>query len=244
MLASVIPKPTADTQSGFIVASAGKDGQFGTSDDIYVTEKGDMVKSAVDTAKYDMTKAVPSGIKKSIGNIVREPQPLRQPNSDEIPIRTPEELAKIGVDPNYSLNGKYILMANLDLSGYSNWMPIGVFGNPFTGTFDGNGLVIKNLTINRPTNDYQALFGRTSGAKLMNIKLENVNVTGHNYTGGLVGYNYCSTITNCYSTGSVTGNDRTGGLVGEFYSDFKSSITNCYSTGNVTGNNYTGGLVG
>jgi hypothetical protein len=202
-----------------------------------------------------------------------EPQPIRQPVSGEIVIRTPEELAKIGVDPAYPLSGKYILMANLDLSSYSfgeGWVPIGALQNSFTGTFDGNGLVIKNLTINRPSTDYQGLFGETGKtAKLMNIGLENVNVIGcddtgslvgdnsgtiensysvgsvegGNYTGGLVGYNNCNTITNSYFNGSVTGNGyATGGLVGGGYAGV---IANCYSTGSVKGNSYnTGGLVG
>ncbi|WP_143156664.1 GLUG motif-containing protein, partial [Caldanaerobius fijiensis] len=39
-------------------------------------------------------------------------------------------------------------------------------------------------------------------------------VTGNNYTGGLVGWNNGSTITNSYSTGKVTGSSYTGGLVG------------------------------
>jgi prepilin-type N-terminal cleavage/methylation domain-containing protein len=198
------------------------------------------------------------------------PQPLRQPDSGEIPIRTPEELAKIGVDSAYPLSGKYILMANLDLSSYNNWNPIGNNATSFTGQFDGNGLVIKNLTINRPSTNYQGLFGYTSStAKLMNIGLENVNVTGYtctgglvgendgiitssystgsvmgtgSYTGGLVGINYSGTVTSSYSTCSVTGTcPYTGGLAGDNYSG---TITSSYSTGSVTGVISTGGLVG
>jgi len=40
------------------------------------------------------------------------------------------------------------------------------------------------------------------------------NVTGNNYTGGLVGYNDSGIITNSYSTGNVTGSYNTGSLVG------------------------------
>ncbi|MCL2100819.1 MAG: hypothetical protein FWH22_03805 [Fibromonadales bacterium] len=76
------------------------------------------------------------------------------------------------------------------------------------------------------------------------------NVTGENGSvGGLVGYNYYSTITNSYATGNVTGNsdvsDSIGGLVG--YIEY-STITSSYATGKVTGNSLangsTGGLVG
>jgi hypothetical protein len=185
-----------------------------------------------------------------------EPQPIRQPVSGEIVIRTPEELAKIGVDPAYPLSGKYILMANLDLSSYSSgegWVPIGTPQNPFTGTFDGNGLVIKNLTINRPSTDYQGLFGETGKtAKLLNISLKNVNVIGCDDTGSLVGDN-SGTIENSCSVGSVEGGHYTGGLVGYNSCTTTDSslgynpgtITSSYFNGSVTGNDYaTGGLVG
>lgn len=169
-----------------------------------------------------------------------EPQPLRQPVAGEIPIYTAEELAKIGLDPNYPLNGKYILMANLDLSGYSNWMPIGNDDTFFDGTFDGNGLVIKNLTINRPAANYQGLFGFVSyTGKLINVRLEKANVTGGSYTGILAGLN-SGAITNSYSQGSVIGDYYVGSLVGHNFGD----ITGSYSTGNTRGNYSTGGLAG
>lgn len=271
-LIQALPSINADTQTGFILASAGRDGEFGTNDDITATDLEPV--AAKEPANISLTEAVPSagegrGVVPEEGNT--EPRPLRQPNSDEIPIYTAEELSKIGVDPGYPLNGKYIQMADIDLSGYGNWVPIGNNTKPFTGQFDGNGFVIKNLTINRPNSDYQGLFGYTKNtAKLTNVNLENVNIIGRFDTGGLVGWNEgtitnsysmgniigngshvgglvgtnCNsgTISNSYSTGSVQGNSYyTGGLAG---SNIGGSISNSYSTCNVTGNNSTGGLVG
>ncbi|MDR1900312.1 MAG: hypothetical protein LBQ55_09910 [Treponema sp.] len=46
------------------------------------------------------------------------------------------ELAKIGADPAYPLNGNYTLAADVTLSG---WKPVGTTAAPFTGTFDGGG---------------------------------------------------------------------------------------------------------
>lgn len=63
-----IPKYSADTQSGFILASAGKDGQWGTSDDIFATEKGNAVNGAISTTQYNLTSSVPSNLQ--IGKIV------------------------------------------------------------------------------------------------------------------------------------------------------------------------------
>ncbi|MGH2331100.1 GLUG motif-containing protein [Thermoanaerobacter mathranii] len=240
-LVQSIPQVSGDTTTGFILASAGKDGQFNTGDDITATASRAAVKG--DLVSISLIEAVPSS-NKAVQSV--QHKPLRQPNADEIPIYTAEELAKIGKDPKYPLNGKYILMADIDLSGYSSgegWVPIGSNTAPFTGQFDGNGFVIKNLTINRPSANYQGLFGYTgSAAELVNVTLENVNVTGSRDTGSLVGQNYQGRITNSYSTGSVRGNYYTGGLVG---CTFYGTITSSYFTGSVTGVvHYTGGLVG
>ena len=105
-------------------------------------------------------------------------------------------------------------MADIDLSSVANWEPIGADLNEFTGTFDGNGYVIKNMTIDRSDTNNVGLFGNTDGATIQNLGLENVNVTGTDYTGGLVGSANNTTVSNSYATGSVTGDVNTGGLVG------------------------------
>ncbi|MGA2171682.1 MAG: GLUG motif-containing protein [Sedimentisphaerales bacterium] len=72
------------------------------------------------------------------------------------------------------------------------------------------------------------------------------NVAGGSALGGLVGYNFDSSINNCHSTGAVIGGDDSsdlGGLVG----GDDGNISNCYSTGDVTGGDGSysiGGLVG
>ncbi len=125
----------------------------------------------------------------------------------------------------------------------SGWDSIGDNSNKFTGVFDGQGNVIKNLYVNRPSTDFVGLFGWTYFAEINNIGLENVNVSGYNYVGSLVGNNKdYSEIFNSYSTGSVSGTgDVVGGLVG---SSFSSTISNSYSTSSVSGDSYVGGLVG
>jgi hypothetical protein len=67
-----------------------------------------------------------------------------------------------------------------------------------------------------------------------------VFATGSN-SGGLVGWNWCGRISNCYSTGSVAGFFCVGGLVGM---NFWGTISNCYSTATVSGGGRVGGLVG
>ena len=143
------------------------------------------------------------------------------------------------------LDKKYIQVANVDLSEYSEgegWVPIGNDSSNFTGSFDGNGYKITGLTIDRSGTNYIGLFGYTDKATIRNVALEDVNIKGKDSTGGLVGYAYISTITNSYATGEVTGEgSSTGGLVGGAW---HSTITNSYATGSVTGKSATGGLVG
>jgi hypothetical protein len=144
------------------------------------------------------------------------------------------------------LTGYYIQSADIDANQVAIWndgagfKPIGG-GSQFIGTFDGNGKKIINLYINRPSENYVGLFATLNlNALLTGIGLENVNVTGNNDVGGVLGYNKNGYITQCYSTGYVTGFNFVGGLAGE--SGF--SINNSYSLCNVTGTDRVGGLVG
>ena len=146
-------------------------------------------------------------------------------------------------------NGAFYRVENdLDLASYasgSGWQPIGFFNtffdmSLFRGHFNGNGKVVNNLTIDRPTQDNVGLFGYTSGSTITNLGIENVSVVGNASVGALVGY-AGGTIQNCFSTGTVTGIDwNVGGLVGESHS----SITNSYSTCDVSGDARVAGLVG
>ena len=149
-----------------------------------------------------------------------------------------EQLARM-VNEGKVSDGEFVLGADLDLSSIENWTPIGDdWDIRFQGTFDGNGHVIKNLTINRPTEDLQGLFGYSEG-EIKNVGVVDVNIAGYSRVGGLVG---CSDniITNCYATGNVLGDDSVGGLIGEAYGD----VINNYAISNVTGKNYIGGLAG
>ena len=109
--------------------------------------------------------------------------------------------------------------------------------NPwFDGSYDGQGHVIENLYINRPTTDNVGLFGYVPGI-IKNLGLVNASVTGQDYTGALGGEVYEAD--NCYTTGSVTGAGNVGGLIGNVLISNQS-----YSACNVTGTNYVGGFTG
>ena len=152
--------------------------------------------------------------------------------------------------------GGYELKANLDFDTNSSggpdagdtywnegagWMPIGDLANPFAATFAGNGYTLANLFIDRPQDDEVGLFSRTYfGSTVRQVGLVNVQVTGDDRVGGLVGENF-GTITASYATGAVTGDWFLGGLVGE---NFVGTIRASYTTGRVSGSRGVGGLVG
>ena len=159
---------------------------------------------------------------------------------------------------NDCLRGYYVLMSDIDLSGYVYDAAIiapdtdneDYFqGASFTGVFDGNGHKISNLTISLDEDetggDYAGLFGRVQGsaAVIKDLAVEDVNVVGTedcDYVGALVGHNGNGTIYNCYSTGTVSGDYGVGGLVG-YNSD---KVINCYAVTDVKGISYVGGFCG
>ena len=146
--------------------------------------------------------------------------------------------------------GHFILTSDIDLNGVSI-TPIApdtstdydFQGTQFTGVFDGNDHIVRNVDINMPGGDYVGLFGYVgTGGQIKNLGVENASIFGNKYVGGLVGFPYNDAITDCYSTGSVRGNSDVGGLVGVNY---YGTISACYSAGSVSGvGDYAGGLVG
>jgi len=138
------------------------------------------------------------------------------------------------------------LTADLSLS--ENWSPIGSDNViSFKGNFDGNSKTISNVTVNRPSDEYNGFFGYVSGT-IKNLGLINVKITGGSSTGGLAGSVFFATISNCYVTGEVTSAlnvgrtiNSTGGLAG---SSSYSTISNCYTLATVTGETRVGGVAG
>lgn len=164
---------------------------------------------------------------------------------------------------NSDMDGKYILMNDLDLSNNiydtgSGWTPIGYSTGElkfFRGTFDGSGHKIKNLSINSTAEDKYSYYGLFSycdkGSLICDLGLENVSISGeciydydnfHNAgAGAICGYNYGS-INSCYATGTIknTGVGYTGGIAGD---NSYGIIQNCYTDVSVLGDS-SGGICG
>jgi len=174
-------------------------------------------------------------------------------------------------DIRSGLSGDYILGADIDLSGYVNWEPIGTAAAPFTGKLDGSIYDISNPTIDRSTTDNVGLFGvcqfnvLADSPNLKNITITGADVVGQDNVGALAGKITTDKYTtggfdlvqNCSSTGTVDGRDNVGGLVGHAegvesgidYGDEDyyriGRIASSYSLATVTGSGENiGGLVG
>ena len=163
-------------------------------------------------------------------------------------IATAEQLDLIRDD----LAGHYILISDIDLSRYENWMPIGTFqprsdapedaevphpDYAFTGTFDGAGHTISNLTISCEAPMGAGLFGCASGtesnaASIGHFTLKDVNVSGFYLVGGAVGLQFmnCS-VSDIHLEGDnkLTGMQGIGGIVGTGFD----LISDCSATADV-----------
>ena len=147
-----------------------------------------------------------------------------------------------------NINLSSVCGENAGESGQSvSWTPIGnSIGNPYEGTFNGDGHTISGLYIKNTSNitDYQGLFGFVgSEGTVQNLTVDGT-VSGSWSVGGVVGYNNGGTVTGCTFSvsGTVSGRMYVGGVVGRNSGTY-GSVTNCYNTGEVTGST-SGGVVG
>ena len=154
---------------------------------------------------------------------------------DPYQIWTAEQLNTIGANPaDWGMYFK--LMDDIDMSAYTGtqYNRIGTATyKAFTGTFDGNDHVVRNLTYTTTAVvNSVGLFGCISYGTILDLGVENILLSsGGNYIGGLAGWNDYGTITGCYVTGSVSGKEDVGGLVGMNYG----TLILCFATGSVSG---------
>jgi WD40 repeat protein len=168
-----------------------------------------------------------------------------EPN-DPYLVYTAEQMNTIGADPN-DWDKNFVLTSDIDMSSVIDYRPVGLF----TGSFDGQGYIVQNLTIDANAtggNYHLGLFGKAGlGSQVANLGMVNVTVIGGDssrYVGGLCGSNE-GAIFNCYTSGTVSGAQMLGGLCG--WNESSGTISNCYATGSVTSGslgNYIGGLCG
>lgn len=167
---------------------------------------------------------------------------------------------------NDDLAGDYILENDIDLTGVV-WTPVGNYP-AFTGTFDGQGFIISNLSMTLADDTESGLFGIIQGATVQNLKLYNFSFVLHNddlgvsieNIGTLAGNALLNSTTGCIikncsslniNISSTNQIEMVGGLVGfSEYTEFDTCITSGDIIVTVTDDasfyvaKYVGGLVG
>ncbi len=123
----------------------------------------------------------------------------------------------------------------------NEWVAIGIsspeIDNSFYGCFDGNGYAVHGIY----QEDGDGLFGSYCGDTIANLGIAESYIRGDRSVGGVAGFIYYATVTNCYNTGTVIGNSDVGGVAGCCQG---CTVTNCYNTGSVAGDEYVGGVFG
>lgn len=148
------------------------------------------------------------------------------------------------VDGGDNKSGKYYaLSADIDLSTYAAWDPIGAKDKSssdasigFAGTLDGRGHTIKNLNVSGV--QYAGLFGTNFTGTILNLGVVSgtINTTISGSTcGAIVRKSTAGTakIVNCYSLIQCTAVARSSGLIDEMASG--SMLVGCYQAGKVGG---------
>lgn len=144
-------------------------------------------------------------------------------------ISTAEQMVWFGKHVNTDPEAKGKLMADIDLSGIT-WEPMCPNGKGYTGVFDGNGHVIRNLSISQSVNNKRINNHRTTGffaylgveAVLQNLGIENAEIKTSDlctYGGVLVGVAAYAKMQNCYSSGTIVFKNVTyaGGVIGYLF---------------------------
>ena len=187
-----------------------------------------------------------------------------------------ETLIKVRNDINNGTMkvGKYYrLTADLDLSSYTDWEPIGKNGDyPFKGFIDGGGHTVK-IDIVKTDQNIVGLFGLVHGGAIKNLSVTgNIraamvsNTNNDCHVGGIVGWARNSAIIDgCKFDGKIAVSGSTqyrdyfaGGIVGyvNSYSDPATITNNSVGSKNAStgikalysyesnGNTYAGGIIG
>jgi len=141
----------------------------------------------------------------------------------------------------------FVLVRDIDLEGLSLSVDhLFSVPNPdqpysFSGTFDGNGHTIADLTTpldgsGNPAADFGGLFSELTGV-VRNLGVINCSVSGDR-AGGICAMN-SGTISNCYVTGASSAYWSAGGICATNFG----TINNCYATGASSGRS-AGGFCG
>lgn len=191
------------------------------------TDTGGSVEDNVATAEADGGVLTESLAEQDVGEPTTERASARTASNTSVDGSSTNLVVISSVEDLQAMNddrtADYVLRNDIDASETADWNdgagfePVGDSSDPFFGTFDGQGHVIENLTIDRPDESFVGLFGRAagSGVTIENVQLEGMDVRGQDHTGGLIGELDDGTVLNSSVEGHVEAqNQRVGGMVG------------------------------
>lgn len=223
MLRSIVCDLTANKQNiGQAISNASE--KWGYNDIEYATNHTNWDKKEIEKKKkkYGTAYLVWTGPSKTM----LEPEISfaggKGTINDPYQIATAEQLDAV----RYNLNSNFVLVNDIDLSEYENWVPIGGMldvkaSDGFQGTFDGKGYAIKNLkmdytlsssdTDSGTTYQYGLFSNAQNSPGIRNVNLKDVDIKvqlglmKHSNQDVEVGtiVAYGSEITNCTATGNI-----------------------------------------
>jgi hypothetical protein len=179
---------------------------------------------------------------------------------NDIPLYSAADLAKIGVDPAYPMNGVYKLEADFAVT---DWTPIGEFpGKPFTGILRGNNhtVIINSFSAEGLAKKAVGLFGYTAFAEMDNLTVEaeldtvtlgdETDATGIIGFGLVIGNSLNANLKNINVSGEINTVESTsrlaaGGMIGILSSGkIETSHIAIEMNGTTSGYLYIGGIAG
>jgi len=173
--------------------------------------------------------------------------------SDPYVIEYPTQLHELCVASAF-WDAHFVLAADLNMSSAFNYSPIGVGrGSSFSGTFDGNGHVIRNVRVDANLDFDKAtvwntgVFGYVTG-EVRNLRVEDIQLEGgaNSQCVGLLAGTSEGVIRNCSATGSIRVGEGSR-FIGELIGYSNGEVTDCEARATIEageGSTEIGGLVG
>ncbi|MCM1441654.1 MAG: T9SS type A sorting domain-containing protein, partial [Roseburia sp.] len=151
-------------------------------------------------------------------------------------IASVEDMQKLVQNPS----ANFVLTADIDMAGVE-FTPI----SNFSGTFDGQGHWIRNLSFNNKDRDRTAFIAEFSGAFIKNVGFDGVNFVGNADVAAVVGETKADgVISNVVVTNSyLEGRDHVASICGKLNEG--ATIVNCISNAEIKTRSYqAAGIVG
>lgn len=166
-----------------------------------VSVAGGKLTLSVERAKGVVTlKALPVSVvnkKTGLSATINVSNGLEKDAQGRYIISTAYDLAYLSENVAELYNADFIMTADVDMSDLSSFAPIGTTDVAFSGTFDGNGKTVRNLTIDGTAK--VGLFAVLNGATVKNIKFAKADISA---TGG-----YAAVL-----AGQIIGNTTVSGI--------------------------------